>query len=257
LLQGLNVLHVTHENSQEETEDRYDRAIGGLKSKDLGNNPAEIFYIDKATGQLRSTIEQRPSVLDPKARVKAREVMRRFGGRLIIKKYPPLTCDMVELERYLDYLEKFEGFVPDVFINDYPDICKPLDSKMSTRDSLNQIYMYHKRFGDERNMLVIVPSQATREAIRAKRLRMKDFAEDIRKLANVDTCIGVCQTDTQANSSVATLFVVAARTGKMDIGCGIVLNLDIGQFATESFIIKNTVSVADEESQSDTKKKDE
>jgi len=252
LLNGLNVLHLSHENSLKETRWRYDRMFGSLASEDYWpDRLVPVQYLDEATGRLRQKEMLRPNVLDSAARKQARKTMRRFGGRLIIKKYPMGSCDMREAERLLDYLERYENFVPDLFINDYPDIMKPLDGTKPTRDQLNESYIYHKRLVDERKMLGIVPSQATRAAIRSKKLTMKDFAEDIRKLANIDTAIGVCQTDVQADIGLGTLYVVAARRGKMDCGCGIVMNLDVGQFASDSFPVKLGVRVADEEDDSD------
>ena len=252
LMRGLNVLHLSHENSLKETRWRYDRMFGSLASADYyPNRPVIIQYMDENSNRLKQYEEVRPNILDSAARKAARKTMRRFGGRLIIKKYPMGSCDMREVERQLDYLERYENFVPDVFINDYPDIMKPMDGTKPTRDQLNETYIHHKRLVDERKMLGVVPSQATRAAIRSKKLGMKDFAEDIRKLANIDTAIGVCQTDVQADNGLGTLYVVAARVGKMDCGCGIVMNLDIGQFASGSYVVKLGVKVAEEKDDSD------
>jgi len=254
LLRGLNVLHVSHENSLELCERRYDRIIGSLAKDDLSNSEIPVRVFNKSTGRIEIIQVRRPSEYDVAARKAARSTIQRYGGRLIIRKFPMGSCDMRDLERYLDYLERFESFVPDVLSNDYPDVQKPLQAEQAVRDQLNETYIYHKKLADERKMLVVVPSQATREAIRAKRLTMKDFAQDIRKLATCDTTVAVCATDAQAMSGIATLYVVAARDGIMDVGCGILQNLDIGQFASCSFPIKLGVTVAEEE-QSDTKKK--
>lgn len=247
LLHGLNVLHVSHENSKLETLDRYDRGIGSLLKRADSSGDVEIRYIDESTGKLRTTTEWRPSVSDPEAQSKARKTIRRFGGELYVQKYPMYQCTVEELERYMDYLERFEDFVPDILINDYPDIMLPSDPRAATRDTLNHMYMVHKRWADERRMLVVVVSQARREAIRAKRLSQKDFAEDIRKLGNCDTAVGVCQTDTQSSAGLASLYIIGARKGIDNCGCGIVQNLDIGQFASCSFKLQLGVKVADEE----------
>lgn len=251
LIRGLNVLHVSHENSRELCELRYDRMVGSLVDEEDRNRPVLIRHFNKSTEKIDSVYAKRPCVSDPVERKKARAILRRYGGRLIIKKYPMGSCDMRDLESYLDHLERFEGFVPDVLLNDYPDIQKPLDSSKQVRDQLNETYIYHKRIADERSMLVVVPSQATRAAIRAKRLTMKDFAEDVRKLANCDWAIAVCQTDAQATSGLGSLYIVAARDGLMDVGCGFVLNLETGHFASDSFPLKLGVSVADDEADSE------
>ena len=210
----------------------------------------KIQYIDKETNKLKTMTEWRNSVADSKAQNKARQLVRRFNGELFVKKYPMYKCTLDELERYMDYLEKFESFVPDILICDYPDIMMPPDPNAATRDNLNKMYMVHKRWADERKMLVVVASQARRDAIRAKRFSQKDFAEDIRKLGNCDTSIGVCQTDNQSTAGLASLYVIGARKGKDNWGCGIVQNLDIGAFASDSFPLKLGVKVAEEEKES-------
>jgi len=251
LLRGLNVLHVSHEVSLEEVEERYDRNIGSFGSKWHEHKPIDFTYIDQESGRLQIKSLKRPCITNMKARRKIRKTIKRFGGRLIIRKFPMGSCSNKKLERYMDYLETYEGFVPDILINDYPDIMAPDDASQATRDNLNASYITHKRWADERNMLVAVVSQATRAAIRSKRLTMKDFAEDIRKLGNVDSVIGLCQTDAQALSNLSTLYVVAARRGLMDVGCGTVMNLDAGQVFSDSFPLKLGVKVAEEESDSD------
>ena len=256
LLRGLNVLHISHENSEEECEERYDRMAGAIANVNFEFDPVNVRFYDEEHQTLASQKQMRPCIKDSAARKDARRLLQKFGGRLIIKKYPMYYADMREIERYLDYQETFESFVPDLLINDYPDVQKPLDGKKATRDQINETYMYNKRLVDERNMLGLVFSQATRAAIRAKRLTRKDFAEDIRKLANVDTAIGVCQTDAQAKMDIATLFVIAARVGVEDVGCGIVMNLDIGQFASDSFPVKFGVEVADEDKDSSKSKEE-
>lgn len=248
LMRGLNVLHVSHENSLDICERRYDRMVGSLVDEKDRDIEVPIRSYDHAAEKVVISMIKRPCVSDSNERKRARRVLQRFSGRLIIKKFPMGSCDMRDLEHYLDYLERFEGFVPDVLLNDYPDVMRPLDASKQTRDQLNDSYIYHKKLADEKNMLVVVPSQATRSAIRAKRITMKDFAEDIRKLGNCDWAIAVCQTDAQSLSGIGSLYILASRDGLMDVGCGFVLNLEIGQYATDSFRLKLGVQVADEES---------
>lgn len=236
LLFGLNVLHVTHENSREETEERYDRAFGSLFRKMDDGKELPYYYVDEF-GTVKHRFEERPSVKNTDARVQARKIMSKYGGKLIIKKYPPLTCTMLDLEEYLNYLETYENFVPDVLINDYADIMKPVNAQHQTRDILNETYLHHKRLADDRKMLVFTLSQTTRKAIRSTKLKMGDLAEDIRKIANVDTLFGICQDDDQAEASLARIYLLASRTTRMDLGCNIIMNIDFGQFCTETFPI--------------------
>jgi len=229
LLSGLRVLHVTHELSLEDTEKRYDMGFGGLigetdRKSDSVN--IEIPNIDGSRGILE-TIE-RPSVADYGAVSDTRRKIRRLGGSLIIKKYPMGQCTMGEIERYLDYLETFNGFVPDVFINDYIEKMKVPGGER--RDAINDMYMQMKGIADERKLLSITVSQATREALQKHKLSQKDFAEDIRKLGNVDLVLAISQTEAMAQQDRRLLWMLANRNGAMDYGAVFTTNLKIGQF---------------------------
>jgi hypothetical protein len=105
-----------------------------------------------------------------------------------------------------------------------------MDSSKQTRDQLNDTYIYHKRIADERRILVVTFSQSNRKAYQAAVLRVPDFAEDVRKAANVDLAIGICQTAEQEQIEMATLFVIVAREGRQGCGCNIQMHLETGQF---------------------------
>src|SRR5690606_13634892 len=86
--------------------------------------------------------EIRPSIFDDAAVAKTRQRVSRLGGRIIIKKYPMGTCSMSELNRYLNYLERYENFIPDLIINDYADLMEEVVSQeASPRQGINQVYI--------------------------------------------------------------------------------------------------------------------
>ena len=239
LFEGLRVLHVSHENTREETEERYDRMIGGLLPVKYKDNPERPYYqFDYATHKITYKKMKGATVDNIEKRIRARKILKKYGGDLKIYKYPMGSCSMYDIWKLLDYLESVENFVPDVLINDYVDVMKPMDANKSTRDQLNEAYIEHKKMADERNMVVITLSQVRREAIEQEKIKKSDFAEDIRKLANVDTVYSICQTGGQLKKSIATFHIMAVRQGESGYGCGIVQNLDFGRFCTQSFHIK-------------------
>jgi replicative DNA helicase len=238
LMRGLKVLHLSHEMTLPEVEMRYDMMIGGLVSE---RQPMVVnFKTRDDEGRLLkdSTVSQEIDTVYNIRRIKqARKVIRRFGSELIIRKYPMGSCSMEEVIRYLDYLETFEKFVPDIIINDYIDIMKlPLSPSASLRDRLNAAYIAHKQLADERQVLVITVSQTTRAGRRKSKLTHADFAEDIRKLANVDIAIALSQTEDQAVSGEMGVWVIGNRTGRQDCGCYIQQQLDVGRFCTQSWV---------------------
>jgi len=227
LMRGLTVVHISHEMTLEEVEQRYDMAIGSLASiKEPESITVKIFDQDSGTFDLEDI---RPgSTFDKDAVSKARGIMTRFGGRLVIKKYPMGMADMLEVDRYLEYLESF-GIVPDVLINDYADIQKPINSRTELRHQLNETYIYHKRLADERNILVITATQVPDAAVKKSNVTIKDFANDRRKAGNVDIALAVCCTDEQEAENESTIVVVANRSGPQGARCNIGTYPQIGQ----------------------------
>jgi len=231
LLHGLNVVHISHEMDDEEMETRYDQMIGSMVNGE--SKEVKFTFFDRKTGEMDRTTEVRPSVNDWKAAMTARQKIRRFGGRLFIKKYPMGTATMRDVDRYLHYLELTEGVAADVIINDYADIMAPLDARADYRHQINQTYVYHKRIADERNALMVTVSQCKADAIGRSRMTRKDFAEDIRKIANVDVGFGIAQSEEDEAEGLALLHVLASRTsmsGSVLIGPA----LEMGQFAVWS-----------------------
>ncbi len=234
LKQGLRVVHITHELSLEDTVKRYDMMLGGLaQSTEYTTQSVTIEDVDEEGHTTNVNVFDIPTVADTTEVFSARATIRRFGGELIIRKYPMGVCTMDEIDRYLDYLETYEGFIPDVVINDYIEKMKlPVRDRC---DYINQMYIDSKRIADERKVLMITVSQVKREALRKHKLDQKDFAEDIRKLGNTDLVYAISQTEAEAQQGRMLWWVMANRHGPMDYGAIFTQNLEIGQFCIRSF----------------------
>ena len=247
LLHGLNVAYYSFEMSEKQLAARIDRTIGSFKGIDNKYKKVPRFYYDTVTNKTKFEMIDRPCITSVKDRVAARKVIKRFGGRIFLKKFPMGGKSILDVEAHLNELERFEKFVPDLIITDYADIMKPIDAKKQTRDQVNETYINHKRLADERSAVVGTASQTGRGFINSSIISKAAPAEDIRKSANVDLMLSIAQTEQMKEQSIASAFVAAARTGKDSFGCGIVMNLDIGQFCTESFELKSGIQLADEE----------
>jgi replicative DNA helicase len=237
LLSGLTVLHVSHENSQEDTTIRYDMMFGGLISHQ--KEPAEVslrymenrkIYIED--GVLRESVYNKEQVL------KYRKKMKSYGGKLLITKYPMGTCTPIELDSYIEKLSN-EGIVPDVVINDYADIMSPIDRNKQTRDAINEIYIYLKRIADDRKLIMVTMSQINDEGIRhlinKGKLEGYHLAEDKRKFANIDKGLFVGTTPKLEEENEYIVGCFANRNGVQGVRCVIGMNLPIGQFCCYSY----------------------
>jgi len=241
LTRGLKVLHISHENDVYEIERRYDQML----TKCLDHREAaDVNYILRnnvgdAVGIHKVFTE---SVYNSEVCLKARSVIRKLGGQLRIKKYPMGSASMQDVLRLLDSLENKDGFVPDVLIEDYPDIMhKP--GKDDERNKMNKLYIEHKQLADERNMLVIVGSQTNRSGFEKKYLEKSDVAEDYRKLANCDLAIGFGRDAEDAKFGVLNMTVIANRSGRDSMSCSVQQNLATGYFSTASWLEPSTASV--------------
>lgn len=235
LLAGLKVLYISHELSQEEVEMRHDMMIGGLTSSPASEE-VEFNVYDRSGEIVRTEIKTVDSVFNRKKIEDARGTARKFGGELIIKKYPMGTCTIGEIDRLLDHLEVFEKFIPDIIINDYPDIMNMPHPSSTTRDRLNETYIEHKRIADERNVIVFVPSQTNRIALDRPRLTKQDIAEDIRKLANVDMILAVAQSSDLKAEGKMRAMIIAARSSDDGKSCLFSQNLKAGLVVGENWL---------------------
>ena len=236
LRQGLNVLLLTHELSQEQCELRIDMQLTGLGTQRIGQ---EVQYpiFNERSKELEYVKRTVQSIHKHTAKVAVvRKALAKLGGRLIIKKYPMGQCTFAETERLLSYLETFEGFVPDVLIQDYVDIMALTSTGQDTRHGLNEIYIRHKGLADEHNMLVVTASQVNTDGLQRYKIGQKHIAEDRRKIGNVDAAIAVCRTEEDENANIARLAVIAGRDVPQGQHCVISCCPTIGQFCLSSWM---------------------
>lgn len=234
LMRGLKVLHVSHELSLEDTEERYYRGLGCMvNDQDKARDGVEIEDIDDDGNVMEIKTIHPKCTRDLEDVRGVRKTASRFGGELIIKKYPMGTCTMGELRRYIEYLEMYEGFIPDVVINDYPEKMKlpPSDKR---NDVINDVYLECKGLADEKKFLMIIASQVTRDALKRHVLKQGDSAEDIRKIGNVDLALGI----SNVSNNRMRANVMANRHGLQSVGCLFSQNLDIGQFCCKTWKVK-------------------
>ena len=229
LLHGLKVVHISHELSKEDTEMRYMQGLGCLtKSEDRSAEGVTVEDIDNDGNTIKTQIIRPDNIWDLDRIRKLRRDVGRFNGQVLIKKYPQATCTMKEIKRYLDYLETYEGYIPDVVINDYIEKMYIPSEGERRNDAINDMYMESKGIADDRGVLMVTASQVTGAALNKLRLGKGDSAEDKRKIGNVDLAISVAQQQDMENRMVA--WVVANRNGPENFGCNFATNLDIGQF---------------------------
>jgi len=237
LMCGRKVLEVSHEASAEEVEMRHDMMFGSLIDAE-GPKEVEFIEYDEEGAVIGTHTELRESVFSVEAVRAVRDKVRRFGGRAIIKKYPMGTCSVGEIDRYLDYLETFKHFIPDMLISDYVEKMK-MPKAGEGRDSINETYINLKRIADERNIAVVTASQIKTKYLESSNISEAGApAEDARKLGNIDLGLFFGMSRHQAQRNLMQAFVLVNRSGPQKFGCVVSRNLMVGQLALTCWPIK-------------------
>lgn len=237
LMAGKKVLEISHEASAEEVEMRHDMMLGSLVSEETEED-VEFFEYDDQGNKTGTFIEVRNTVFDEEVVKTVRDRIRRFGGRGIIKKYPMGTCSIGEIERYLDYLETFKHFVPDILMNDYVEKMK-MPVATQGRDQINETYINLKRIADERNIAVVTASQVKTKFLESSTISEAGApAEDARKLGNIDLGLFFGMSRVQARRGLMQAYVLVNRSGPQKFGCIVSRNLKVGQLVLDCWPIR-------------------
>jgi replicative DNA helicase len=233
---GLKVLYVSHEVSREELELRFDMMVTKRGTQNIGSQ-RECLVFDPGCRDLRKVTFDIKSVFDGQEVRRRRRALAKFGGELRIVKYPMGQCTCQEVERLFDYLQTHEGFVPDVFINDYVEAMYLPEPKLDLRHRINAAYIWMKRLGDDRNILTVTASQVRAEALEREFVRMSDLAEDKRKLGNCDIAIAISGTPHMNKMNLGRMTVLVTRSSaNMGSYCTYSHCVDIGSPCVSSWL---------------------
>ena len=241
LMRGHRVLHITLELSEAYTIQRYIQTLFAVTTRETKDvRIAHVVFENGAFNfRLRNIGKKVRYMKDPHAEMLIRRRLQRIRNlQLIVKEFPTGQLDMVGLKAYLDYLERFERFVPDVLIIDYADLMAK--KKDERRFDLQDIYEGIRGLAVERNLAAITVTQGNRASESAKVLTLANLAEDYAKAAISDTVLAYCQTPQERELQLARIFVAKARTARVGFQFGISQSYQIGQFCLNSFDLQHS-----------------
>jgi hypothetical protein len=154
-------------------------------------------------------------------------------GELKIEKFPSGSTTLTEIKTYLDNLEYYEGFIPDVITVDYLDILQS-EIKGDYRQGINDTWVKFRGWAQERNCLVATVSQATSRAI-DKDAGKGDASEDRRKLGHLTKFISLNQSEEEEEKNILRVKTLLERDAKRTIEEIIVLECrEIGRIYLDS-----------------------
>lgn len=243
VMNGLRVVHITLEMSEEKVSQRYVQAFFAVAKR---GDPIVIqkFKRLKKGGFEFYDKEIKPKLhLDsPNIRRKLERKMKRFQKRvldnIIIKQFPTGKLTIGQLEAYLDNLETNEKFIPDLLVVDYPDLMDLQAGKSGQyRHGLAEIYKNLRGIAVARNLALAVPTQTNRAGSGAKFVGRKNVSEAYSKIADADVVLTYSQTDLEKKLHLARLSVVAGRNDEDNITVVLSQNYTMGQYVVDSVLM--------------------
>ena len=185
LLQGFNVLHVTYENSEDMTMDRYDAMFSELNYDRISNlliTPEERLQLDRTFAWMSG-----------------------WSNRLKIVKGTAEETSVMDIDAALERYRREEGWVPGVAIFDYLNIIAP--SKYHKEDWKNQkqIVWDLKWFAEKWGVPVFEASQTKIEGATADRLNMGHRGLSTAISQAIDCSIAIDQTEEEREEGLIIL----------------------------------------------------
>lgn len=236
LLQRQKVLHITLEMSEQRVSQRYIQSFFSVSKREAQVKSSK-FKVDKYGYFTGITTEEltRPTLRDEGIRKQlASRLTREFRKRppLIIKQFPTGQLTVPMYNAYLDGLERFHKFIPDVVVFDYPDLMK-IDAERLRVDT-GRVFRDLRGVAVERNHALVCATQGNRESAKARIMTDSMVAEDYSKIATADTCITYSQTSQEKKLGLARLFVTNSRNDEDKFVVLISQQYAIGQFCLDS-----------------------
>lgn len=238
LLQRKKVLHITLEMADYRISMRYTQSFFSISKRQALIRTPKLIREDGRVVDIDFEEIERMTFADPDARKKiAGRINREFRRRpeLKIKQFPTGSLTISQLNAYLDGLERFHKFIPDVLIIDYPDLMKLNNDNL--RAETGAVYKDLRGIAMERNIAVIAASQGNRTSSKAKILTDDMVAEDYSKIATADNVITYSQTPHEKKLGLARIFVSNGRNDEDKFSILITQAYAVGQFCLDSAML--------------------
>lgn len=241
LLARKKVLIITLEMGETQYTQRIVQSFYAISAKDAKVKTTTFVKDSRNRLQDIETGEiSRPTLRDDGMKMwLTKKMLKDFKNRppLMVKQFATSTLTISALKSYLDGLERFHKFIPDVLVLDYPDLMQ-LDAA-NLRISTGQIYRDLRGIAIDRNIPIATVSQGNRESATSKLVTGEQAAEDYSKIATVDHVITYSQTVKEKELGLARLFVSQSRTAEDKWTSLITQSYATGQFCLDSVVMQS------------------
>lgn len=236
--QRKKVLHITLEMSEDRVKGRYFQSLFGVATrKESLQKSNAIFTYNSVGSSLNIDFSEIPKeklkfFSDADIVSKIKKKMERIKPQLIIKEFPTGSLTIDELKAYLDNLETYYKFIPDIILLDYLDLMA-VDSERMRLD-LGILGVQLRGIAVERDVAIVTVAQTNNAAEGKRWITRRNIAEDFSKIRYADVFITFNQSEMERENGLARLFIDKSRNEKAGMKILISQNLSIGQFCLSS-----------------------
>ena len=160
------------------------------------------------------------------------------SGKFKLLCFPAKSINVLDLINYLDNMEHYDNFIPDVIIVDYADIMGPIGKikEGQGRHSINETWEYLRGIAQQRHCLMVTASHSHKDTFK-RRIKQGDWAEEGRKFNHISMAMALNQTTDQQKIDCMEIGILGARHQKADSNVSVtVLNQwDIGKTCLDSY----------------------
>lgn len=243
LLQRKKVLHLSLEMGYERILARYLQAFFALGTRKSSLRLKNIIFKEDEFGYV-SNLNYK--VITKNIRTLEEDDIEKYLDKkldilkdpnLLIKCFPTGTLTVEMLESFLNNLEFYSDFVPDMILLDYLDLMNVnIDNK---RNDLSRLGIELRGIANRFNAALVNVAQTNRVAEGIRVLTRKFLGEDFTKVQTTDVFITLNSTEVEKELGLLRIFVDKGRNEQDGQTILISNNLTIGQFYLSSCLMDN------------------
>lgn len=177
------------------------------------------------------------------SKIKKMERLNFTTGNLKLIHFPMKTISMQKFETYLDNLEYYENFIPDVIVTDYAANFGSNNRHDQQRFNIQEIWEGHKSLAQKRKALVVSGHQGNTVRTGGE-VGQGNWAEDLSGLRLSDLSIALNQTPQEKDKGVMRISVTKQRSDNYSLlnSATVLYSYDIGRpYLDSTFTRKNNL----------------
>lgn len=157
-----------------------------------------------------------------------------------IKKYPQYSAGIIEFRRDLEILNSTEGFLAQIILTDYAEICRASNPKAVGIEKEDLVWMEAAQLASEFNALSFLPTQGNKDSLEAEHVKQQHTSRWIGKLGHVTGMYCLNQMDSEKKEHIMRIACMLHRFKPFEMSqeAYLLQNIAAGQFHLNSAPIK-------------------